>query len=382
MGDADTTIAVFSPIVGNAIQLRWKSLMRLAILNILIATMFAGCASTHQQSMGPDLGNNVVLSESSYPHGPMPRELDKVSLPMYTIAPPDILVINAINLVPKAPYQLMMGDVVAVTVVGTLPDAPIEAAYPIGIGGTIDFGIPYGKVRVVNKTVEEVEALVTEHLRTTLQDPRVTVSLLSTSAMQQITGEHLVGPDGTVNLGVYGTVRIVGSTIGEARFQIENHLSAYLEQPQVAVDVFAYNSKVYYIVTEGAGLGDGVFRFPVTGNETVLDAISNINGLNQVASKRIWIARPAPLGGDVQILPVDWTGITAQASTTTNYQLMPGDRLFIAEDKLVAWDNQMAKLFAPLERIMGFTLLGTNTATRLTGRVLQGGGNPRSSSGF
>lgn len=358
------------------------SLMRLAIPIILIIASIVGCATTPQTSLGPGPGEGMVLSEATYANGPMPRELDKVSLPTYTVAPPDILVINAINLVPKAPYQLMMGDVVAVSVSGTLPDAPIENAFPIGIGGTIDLGMPYGKVRVVNKTVEEVEAIVTEHLRMSLQNPQVTVSLLQTGAMQQITGEHLVGPDGTVNLGVYGTVRVVGCTVGEARYMIENHLSAFLEQPQVAVDVFAYNSKVYYIVTEGAGLGDGVYRFPVTGNETVLDAVSNINGLNQVASKRIWIARPAPLGGEVQILPVDWTGITAQAATTTNYQLMPGDRLFIAEDKLVAWDNHMAKLFAPLERIMGFTLLGTNTATRLSGRVLQGGGNPRSSSGF
>jgi hypothetical protein len=37
----------------------------------------------------------------------------------------------------------------------------------------------------------------------------------------------------------------------------------------------------------------------------------------------------------------------------------------------------MTKLIAPLERIMGFVLLGTGTATRLSGRVLQGGGNPR-----
>ncbi len=58
---------------------------------------------------------------------------------------------------------------------------------------------------------------------------------------------------------------------------------------------------------------------------------------------------------------------------------MPGDRVFIAEDKLVAWDTHIAKVVAPLERIMGFTLLGVGTATRLSGRVLTGGGNVRNS---
>lgn len=344
---------------------------------IAILCSAVGCHSTHKGQGQLDPFESMALSEQQHVHGAMPRELDKVSLPTYTIAPPDILVINAINLVPKSPYHLKMGDAISVSVLGTLPDAPIEGGFPIDLGGTVDFGVPYGKVRVVGLTVEEAEAAVVEHLKTSLREPEVTVSLISTAAMQMIMGEHLVGPDGTVNLGIYGSVRVVGSTLAEARFLIENHLSQFLERPEVSVDVFAYNSKVYYIVTEGAGLGDGVFRFPVTGNETVLDAISNINGLNQVASKRIWIARPAPAGGQVQILPVDWTGVTAQASTATNYQLMPGDRLFVAEDKMVAWDNRMAKVMAPFERIMGFSLLGVNTVTRFSGNVLQGGGMGR-----
>ena len=96
-----------------------------------------------------------------------------------------------------------------------------------------------------------------------------------------------------------------------------------------------------------------------------------------MSSKRIWIARPTRESETVQILPVSWEAITAQASTSTNYQVLPGDRVFIAEDKLIAFDTNLAKLTAPLERIMGFTLLGTGTVTRLSGPVLQGGGNRR-----
>ena len=56
--------------------------------------------------------------------------------------------------------------------------------------------------------------------------------------------------------------------------------------------------------------------------------------------------------------------------------------MFIAEDKLVAFDNALIKIISPLERLMGFTLLGTETATRLSGPVLRGGGNPRNFGGF
>ncbi len=179
-----------------------------------------------------------------------------------------------------------------------------------------------------------------------------------------------------INLGSYGTVSVVGMTVGEAREAIERHLSQFLSEPQVAVDVFAYNSKKYYVVTEGGGLGDTVSMFPVTGNETVLDAIANVNGLDSVSSKKIWVARPTSDNCKVQILPVDWRAITAQGATATNYQLMPGDRVFIAEDGFIAFDNNLGKVLAPFERVMGFAMLGVGTLTRFSGRVLAGGGNP------
>ena len=76
------------------------------------------------------------------------------------------------------------------------------------------------------------------------------------------------------------------------------------------------------------------------------------------------------------MLPVDWDGITQRADVTTNYQLLPGDRVFIAHNKIVAFDSAIAKITSPLERILGFTLLGTGTASRLSGNVLgkSGGG--------
>jgi polysaccharide export outer membrane protein len=102
-------------------------------------------------------------------------------------------------------------------------------------------------------------------------------------------------------------------------------------------------------------------RVPITGNETVLDAISQIGGLSQLSSQNIWIARPAPADfGCEQILPVDWDAITQGASTATNYQIMPGDRVFIAEDQMVTTTNFIARVTAPIERILGLTSLGVS----------------------
>ena len=308
----------------------------------------------------------------------MPHELCKTVLPPYVIEPPDILLIEAVRVVPKAPYRLKTADVLAIQVLGTPSDMPITGLHQIEPGGVVRLGPRYGTVPVAHLTIEEAESAIRDHLRRVINDPFVHVGLADIAAKQQIAGQHLVGPDGSVTLGIYGSVRIVGMTLAQAKHCIEQHLSQYLDEPEVSVEVWAYNSKVYYIVTQGAGLGDAVYRFPVTGNETVLDAVSQINGLNALTSKQIWIARPSDCPGKCQILPVQWDAITANASAETNFQLLPGDRVFVAEDKLVAANNGLTKLLAPIEQVMGFSLLGVGTATRFSGPVLKGGGNPNS----
>jgi protein involved in polysaccharide export with SLBB domain len=187
---------------------------------------------------------------------------------------------------------------------------------------------------------------------------------------QPIEGEHLVRPDGTIGLGIYGSVRVAGLTITDSKKAIEEHLASHIINPEVSVDVLAYNSKVYYVITDRGGFGEQVIRLPATGNETVLDAISHIEGLPAVASKKtIWIARPAPAGTCCdQILPVDWLSLTQRGSAETNYQILPNDRVYILADQWFTFDAFVAKVTAPFERIMGFTLLGNSTV-----RVLQQG---------
>ncbi len=286
--------------------------------------------------------------------------MNKVSLPPYTIEPPDTLDITALKVVPKAPYRIEPLDYLQLNVNGTLVDQPILGTYAVEPGGTINLGPAYGRVTVSGMTLDEAAEAVFKQLSRTLRQPQVSVTLAASAGLQQIAGGHRVGPDGTVNLGVYGSVYVTGMTVEQAKQAIEDHLKEFLESPEVSVDVFNYASKVYYIVGQGAGLGDRLTRLPITGNETVLDALSQINGLSQVASKKIWIARPTPTGCD-QILPVSWEDITKGASTATNYQILPGDRLYIAEDKLIAFNTFVNKVVSPAERLFGITGLGVQT---------------------
>jgi polysaccharide export outer membrane protein len=205
---------------------------------------------------------------------------------------------------------------------------------------------------------------------------------------QPIAGQHLVRPDGTINLGFYGSVSVAGMTLDQAREAVYQQLLKELKSADpdndlkpnnVNVDVIAYNSKVYYIITDGAGYGQQVYRVPVTGNETVLDAIGQINGLPAVASKKcIWVARrTAGPGGAQQVLPVDWKNITQQGGTASNYQILPGDRLFVASDRRLIISNNIEKTLAPAVNLLGPTLLGSQTVNSIQGRGLSGTGTVR-----
>ena len=296
----------------------------------------------------------------------IPREQSKVTLPDYLIEPPDILQIEAVNLVPKSPYKLKVFDVLGITSTGTDEEESISGEYTIQPDGSLQLGFSFGTIKAAGLTRDELQAGIVRRLKQSYREPNVWVTVISIGAQQQIAGEHLVAPDGKVNLGSYGRVRVVGMTIDEAREAVEAHLSEFLEEPEIALDVLGYNSKVYYVVTQGAGLGDQVVILPARGNETVLDAIGQIQGLQSNSSTRMWLARPGynEAGGD-QILPVDWVAVTQRGDIATNYQIMPGDRLYVSEDKLVALDTALGKVFSPVERVFGVTLLGTNTIQRI-----------------
>ena len=341
-----------------------KALRALAVCGLMaLVACFSGCSTFGRPQRSTTTREATLAANCPPEQGRMPaKELAKVSLPPYVIEPPDILLIDALRVVPKPPFRIQSFDTLQVIVEGTLLEQPINGLYVVEPGGMLDLGPSYGKVMVGGQSLEEAQDAVFRHLKRVLKEPQVSLTLAQAAGQQQISGEHLVGPDGTINLGTYGSVYITGLTLEEAKTAIEKHLDKHLDAPLVSVDVFSYNSKVYYVVTEGAGYGDNVARFPVTGNETVLDAISQINGLSRLSSKDIWIARPAPSGvGCDQVLPVDIAAIMKGGSTATNYQLLPGDRVFIAQDHMVAFDSLIGKITAPFERIFGFALLGSST---------------------
>src|SRR3990170_4058083 len=112
------------------------------------------------------------------PTSPVPRELEKVTLPRYVIEPPDILLIEGVKLVPKSPHRLETFDVILIRVIGAFPEQPIDDTYSVDIDGTVNLGPTYGRIRILGLTIEEAEEEIRDQLAKILTDVEVSVSLV------------------------------------------------------------------------------------------------------------------------------------------------------------------------------------------------------------
>lgn len=400
-GSLSATISAFSDRGLNPLSVSTCRPKCALLLSGLLTVMFSGCAVTSSCSSNecpscPPPSDCCQSDNCSTNQGgcklcgddkpsacqiaaacDVPRELRKTALPSYQIEIPDILLIEAVHNLRPPHAPIHAGEPLFVQVNRTIPVGQQEPSvaqqfkqinnvYVIGTDGYLNLGPEYGKVLAAEQTLEEIQRRVEAHLQRILTNPQVLVTLPNPQNEQVIAGQHLVRSDGTVGLGIYGSVYVNGMTRDQARCAVERHLSQHIHHPRVSLDVLAYNSKKYYVVVDGGGAGEQVVPLPSTGNETVLDAIASIQGLPSVASKaNIWVARPAPGCSTDQILPVKWNAIVQGAQTETNYQVFPGDRIYVKADKLIALDTAVAKVTAPLERILGFTLLGNGTVQTL-----------------
>jgi polysaccharide export outer membrane protein len=89
-----------------------------------------------------------------------PRESAKVVFSDYVIEPPDVLLIDAVRVVPLPPYHIEPLDTLAVMVTETLPQQPIQGLYAVEPEGNINLGFTYGSVFVVDKTIDEAKAAI------------------------------------------------------------------------------------------------------------------------------------------------------------------------------------------------------------------------------
>jgi polysaccharide export outer membrane protein len=141
----------------------------------------------------------------------------------------------------------------------------------------------------------------------------------------------VVQADGNLDLGFAGDVYVAGLTLDQIERKIVQQLTARAdgkEKEKYEASVRLVNgtqSKYYYVIGTVTNQG----RFPLKGNETVLEAILAAGLKVNSVPEKACLVRPHPAGGPDQVLKIDWIAIRERGDTLTNYQVFPGDRILI-----------------------------------------------------
>jgi polysaccharide biosynthesis/export protein len=153
-----------------------------------------------------------------------------------------------------------------------------------------------------------------------------------------------VMPDGTISLGRFGQLQVAGKTVEEIGAAVRAFVEAQAKEAKdkeigpIVVRVVTRVSKVFYVLGEVNAPGS----FTLNGRETVLDGILAAGGLTDKASRRnIILTRPTRPDGCRVVLPICYREIVQVGDTSTNYQLLPGDRIFVASRTV--WEEMFHK---------------------------------------
>src|SRR5262245_40007719 len=153
------------------------------------------------------------------------------------------------------------------------------------------------------------------------------VQPIELDAQIRLPPDQLVHADGSIDLGQYGRPVVAGKTLPEVEVQVRDIIKAKEKDTiPITVRLLARPGKVFYVLGEVNAPG----AFPITGHDTVLSAITQAGGPTRRASEQnIVLSRPTVPEGCRIVFPVCYTNIVQLGDTTTNYQLHPGDRIFV-----------------------------------------------------
>ena len=243
------------------------------------------------------------------------------------------------------PYTVDAPDILRIESLAKLEDRPLGGEYLIRADGTISLSF-YGSLHVRGLTLDQVKEKLILHLNKTMYASFLGMIPETRAEL----ADYLVLPPLPDPVNIFGPVAIGAAKKDEPAAEPPKpmYLVPSAENLNISVEVLVHNSKVYYVDGD-VGLAG---RFPIQGNETVLDAIYNGGGLSPNADpKSITLYRPGRGGKPAREYPIELAKIKA-GDAALNYQLFPGDRLIVGRNKVVEATVQIDRLAAPLNSLL------------------------------
>jgi polysaccharide export outer membrane protein len=161
---------------------------------------------------------------------------------------------------------------------------------------------------------------------------RLTISVWS---RPELSGKHVVGPDGFVTLPVAGLVKVSGLNREESHRAVTEAFGRFYESPIVTITIDEYTSNSLLVLGRVSKPGVIPFIRP----PKLLDAIALAGGLpvGGAGSEKAALTRCAVFRGRDRVVWINLKELLAGRDLRLNLQLLAGDLVYIpdADDQLV-----------------------------------------------
>jgi polysaccharide biosynthesis/export protein len=167
----------------------------------------------------------------------------------------------------------------------------------------------------------------------------------------ELSGRRPIGPDGRIDLGPVGRMRVEGLSASAVATEIASALD--LPENQVHARVAEYNSQQIYLFGQVVGFQRAV---AYQGPEPVSDLLQRVGGITPgAATESIYVVRPGLVEGrQPEAFHVDLQAILLRKDQRTNIALQPYDQVFVGETRPFSFEKCIPPILRPLyESICG-----------------------------
>jgi protein involved in polysaccharide export with SLBB domain len=166
-----------------------------------------------------------------------------------------------------------------------------------------------------------------------------------------LSGARVVGPDGRIDLGSMGHLRVEGQTPVQIVHRIAEQAGIALDR--IHVEVTGFNSQQIYLFGEVSGLQRAV---PYRGQETVSDLLQRVGGITPGAAPNdVYVVRSHIAEGRApELFHIDLRAIVLSHNEHTNLRLQPFDQVYVGESR----QSSLVKCVPPCLRPLYETVCG------------------------
>jgi polysaccharide export outer membrane protein len=160
--------------------------------------------------------------------------------------------------------------------------------------------------------------------------------------------EETVRPDGRISFELIGDVEVEGKTVEEVRDEISRRISKFVVRPDVTVTLVESRSRRIYVLGQVRRPGS----YPLIGRVTAVDALASAGDWTVLAApNRARLARATREMAEVY--RIRFSDIVQDGDFTTNYELQPGDVIYVPAGVSGTAGLFLQALLFPLQQILG-----------------------------